>query len=648
MPDGQYAHELTELMSVADGDHFVVSDLDAPNILKRTTLATLRSVIGAVPGVDDHSEDESAENPDWNLIAVAGGWVINTNEDITDATFYVIQRYNNNTLTYDNVAFINASDLHVGSQEVGTVTLQAADISVPEYGVFRLLTLYSDLTKSVATSSQADWSIISVLPTWTPSAPTLSSDGYPATVKTNRTVVHTAIKIEAPAGERNRIDGYEVRLTPYDIGAAGWGDPIILPLAELSAANRPVSIFYEIGREHIPATEDFKIDVRALAIQPSRRKGTWSSTQTIDASEGTISLDAPSVNTVFGVPFGARVEFNEATRGSVAAADWDHWLIEYRLDGGGATSITPDGKWYGKTYSLILGPGDATKTIEFRAKAVDSAGVESSYSSWTSAVYTEGDRYLYHRNPSAFQAPWTYHLESATIDPHLIIRRAGVSGAQMPNGEFAGYWDFQGLDDGSNWVTLGSLSVQGTNLSAAGYEGQLRLGLARNGSYDEDLFVLGDDNGTPYINLTQAGEFRMQGTAFINSSGDLAKGIDGIADIIITNPADNEVLAYDSGSGVWINQTAAEASIDLDDLDDVVITGVADNEMLAYDSGSGNWINQTPAEVAIPFDDLSNVVITSVADEDYLIYDSGSSKWVNTVAASIPGVVTIAGGQTIT
>lgn len=34
-------------------------------------------------------------------------------------------------------------------------------------------------------------------------------------------------------------------------------------------------------------------------------------------------------------------------------------------------------------------------------------------------------------------------------------------------------------------------------------------------------------------------------------------------------------------------------------LDDVVVTSVTDNEVLAYDSGSGNWINQTAVEAAL-------------------------------------------------
>ena len=41
------------------------------------------------------------------------------------------------------------------------------------------------------------------------------------------------------------------------------------------------------------------------------------------------------------------------------------------------------------------------------------------------------------------------------------------------------------------------------------------------------------------------------------------------------------------------------SDIDLGDLGDVTITAVADNELLAYDSGSGEWINQTANEAGL-------------------------------------------------
>ncbi len=119
--------------------------------------------------------------------------------------------------------------------------------------------------------------------------------------------------------------------------------------------------------------------------------------------------------------------------------------------------------------------------------------------------------------------------------------------------------------------------------------------------------------------------------------------LDHHGDVIITTPADNEVLAYDNASGDWINQTAAEAGLAvaghthaLDDLGDVVVTTPADNEVLAYDNGTSTWINQTAAEADLAtaghthnlaLDDLSDVAITSAADGHILRRVSGA--WTN-------------------
>lgn len=51
------------------------------------------------------------------------------------------------------------------------------------------------------------------------------------------------------------------------------------------------------------------------------------------------------------------------------------------------------------------------------------------------------------------------------------------------------------------------------------------------------------------------------------------------------------------------------AAVDLDDLADVTIASVGDNEVLAYDLGSGEWINQTASEAGLqPFSDNLDVI----------------------------------------
>jgi hypothetical protein len=49
--------------------------------------------------------------------------------------------------------------------------------------------------------------------------------------------------------------------------------------------------------------------------------------------------------------------------------------------------------------------------------------------------------------------------------------------------------------------------------------------------------------------------------ASIGSGGGVSTSLDGVTDVTITSVADNEVLAYDTTSSTWINQTASEAGL---------------------------------------------------------------------------------------
>jgi hypothetical protein len=69
--------------------------------------------------------------------------------------------------------------------------------------------------------------------------------------------------------------------------------------------------------------------------------------------------------------------------------------------------------------------------------------------------------------------------------------------------------------------------------------------------------------------------------------------------------------------------TLAEGDVDLADLADVVITSPADNEVLAYDSGSGDWINQTPAEAGL--------LDTTTAASTYLKLDGSNDPYTGDV-----------------
>jgi hypothetical protein len=97
-----------------------------------------------------------------------------------------------------------------------------------------------------------------------------------------------------------------------------------------------------------------------------------------------------------------------------------------------------------------------------------------------------------------------------------------------------------------------------------------------------------------------------------------ARLIDGLGDVTIDGtPADNELLAFDTASGEWINQTAAEAGLgggvtDLGDLADVTDTSAAAGWFLRSD-GATSWVTQLgitsrgDIPSAIAYEDEANV-----------------------------------------
>ncbi len=112
--------------------------------------------------------------------------------------------------------------------------------------------------------------------------------------------------------------------------------------------------------------------------------------------------------------------------------------------------------------------------------------------------------------------------------------------------------------------------------------------------------------------------------------------------------------------GVVLKKNAASGRIyvkpqngyELDELHNVLISAsIQNNELLAYDLPSGLWINQTADEAGISLsshnhtlDSLSNVEINSLNNGEAIVWNSASAAWVNQLIVSGEG----GGGATTT
>ena len=112
-----------------------------------------------------------------------------------------------------------------------------------------------------------------------------------------------------------------------------------------------------------------------------------------------------------------------------------------------------------------------------------------------------------------------------------------------------------------------------------------------------------------------------------------------------TDLYDGQMFVNTADKKVWVRtdttitelDTAGLYLGDLIDVDMVGSPGPTDGQVLAYDSASGLWINQDPTVTATNLDDLADVDATTPTDGDVLTYDSASGDWMNRPSVAVSG-----------
>ena len=181
--------------------------------------------------------------------------------------------------------------------------------------------------------------------------------------------------------------------------------------------------------------------------------------------------------------------------------------------------------------------------------------------------------------------------------------------------------------DGTNWVTFAT----GGNAAALQQEVdniESAIGAAVN---TQGQFQSSGFSGAIYIsNPTSITDAIMQLDAALNANNTLAE----LDDVSLTSLQTGDVLRYDTNT--WKN-----APLTLGLLNNVAsgVDSAADDDILAFDSGTSQWTAITPATFAagINLDHLGDVTISSVSPGHVLYYDS-SNQWKNAAPGATSGV----------
>jgi hypothetical protein len=221
------------------------------------------------------------------------------------------------------------------------------------------------------------------------------------------------------------------------------------------------------------------------------------------------------------------------------------------------------------------------------------------------------------------------------------------------------------IDSASNTVTV--------NADEATVE-NLEVDNLKAGVLDTDLTsVSASDDTIPSAKAVKT---------YVDDQVDTKDTLAELDDVTITTPADNEVIAYDSTSSEFINQTPSEAGLATDadltshtgdtsnphsvtaaqtgatttankitdftaptsdlDMNSNKITNVTDPTS-SQDAATKNYVD-TQVQSADTLEELNDVTITTVADNDVIAYDSTSGEYINQ-SASEAGLATSAQGS---
>jgi len=132
-------------------------------------------------------------------------------------------------------------------------------------------------------------------------------------------------------------------------------------------------------------------------------------------------------------------------------------------------------------------------------------------------------------------------------------------------------------------------------------------------------------------------------------AGIIPSALSALSDVNITSPMNNQVLTFNSTTGMWENKASqggggTGGKDNFYELGDVAITTPANGDIVRYNTTTFKWENTplpTPPTPSLALTDLTNVTITSPVNDQVLTYENGA--WINKEVSSGGGTATLSG-----
>lgn len=258
-------------------------------------------------------------------------------------------------------------------------------------------------------------------------------------------------------------------------------------------------------------------------------------------------------------------------------------------------TVTGEGDEAGGTVTMITPPASG-ETLTLRYNIAKTQEVDYSHGSSTSADLQEGAL----DKSSAINQEQDEEIGRAfKVGPTNL----NITTEIEPSADSVIGWNSSGT--GIENKTLGSLGGEANTASNVGTAGvgvfkqktSLDLEFKNiNGTTDE--IVITDDTGNNEVDVGIADDVVLPGTGAVTPpSGTTAQRPGTPTEGMLRyNSTDSNVEVYQGST--WVAFGAGGSST-VDGLSDAVITTPADNEVFAYDSTSGDWINQTASEAGL-------------------------------------------------